>query len=68
MKDNRILGSTIILNTPIVKSSIILSQITAFEVEPAKVLSTQLNYNPLLVKLTQEKIEKTFMLLVLLKT
>ncbi|QDF28437.1 hypothetical protein [Halarcobacter anaerophilus] len=60
MKDNRILGSTIILNTPIVKSSIILSQITAFEVEPAKVLSTQLNYNPLLVKLTQEKDRENF--------
>lgn len=60
MKDERIIGSTIILNTPIVKTSIILSQLTAFEVEPQKVLSTQLNYNPLLIKLTQEKDRENF--------
>lgn len=60
MDDQRIIGSTIILNTPIVKSSIILSQLTAFEVEPEKVLSTQLNYNPLLIKLTQPKDRENF--------
>jgi len=60
MRDHRITGSTIVLNTPIVKSSIILSQITAFDVNPSKVLSTQLNYNPLLVKLTQEQDRKNF--------
>ncbi|WP_320033404.1 hypothetical protein [Halarcobacter sp.] len=60
MNDERIKESTIILNTPIVKSSIILSQLTAFEVEPEKVLSTQLNYNPLLIKLTQPKDRENF--------
>lgn len=60
MDDDRIMGDTIILNTPIVKSSIILSQLTAFEVVPEKVLSTQLNYNPLLIKLTQPKDRENF--------
>ncbi len=55
MKDDRMIGNTILLNTPIVKSSILLSQITAFEINPSKILSTQLNYNPLLVKLTQNR-------------
>ncbi len=60
MKDERIVGNTIIVNTPIVKTSIILSQLTAFEVNPLKVLSTQLNYNPLLIKLTQERDRENF--------
>ena len=55
MNDGRIKGSTVILNTPIVKSSIILSQLTAYDIYPYKILSTQLNYDPLLVKLTQER-------------
>ena len=55
MNDGRIKGSTVILNTPIVKSSIILSQLTAFDVYPYRVLSTQLNYDPLLIKLTQAR-------------
>lgn len=58
--DERMIGDTIILNTPIVKTSIILNQLTAFEIEPTKVLSTQLNYNPILVKLTQQRDRKNF--------
>ncbi|RXJ67352.1 hypothetical protein CRV08_10515 [Halarcobacter ebronensis] len=60
MEDERIAGSTVVLNTPIVKTSIILTQLTAYEVMPAKVLSTQLNYNPLLIKLTQAKDRENF--------
>ncbi|WP_421716297.1 hypothetical protein [Arcobacter arenosus] len=60
MEDERIVENTIIVNTPIVKTSIILSQLTAFEVNPVKVLSTQLNYNPLLIKLTQERDRENF--------
>lgn len=55
MKDERIEGDTIILNTPIIKSSIIMSQLTTYDIKPEKILSTQLNYNPLLIKLTQER-------------
>ena len=46
-------GASVILNTPIVKSSILLSSITAQELYPAMVLSTQLNYTPLIFSLTQ---------------
>lgn len=53
MNDNKMIGSTVFLNTPIIKSSIILSQLTTYEVNPIKILSTQLNYSPLMVKLTQ---------------
>lgn len=60
MEDKKMIGSTILLNTPIVKSSIILSQLTAYEVKPNKVLSTQVNYTPLLIKLTQNKDRKKF--------
>lgn len=60
MKDKRMTGDTIILNTPIVKTSIILSQLTAFEINPSKVLSTQLNYNPMIVKLTQDRDRNNF--------
>lgn len=58
MNDKRMVGNTIILNTYPVKSSIILSQLTAFDINPAKVLSTQINYNPILVKLTQSRDRK----------
>lgn len=60
MDDERILYNTVLLNTPIIKTSIILSQLTAYEIDPIRVLSTQLNYNPLLVKLTQAKDRTNF--------
>ena len=60
MNDERIIGSTVLLNTPIIKSSIIMTQLTAYEISPSKILSTQLNYNPLLLKLTQERDRENF--------
>ena len=45
--------SNVVINMPIVKSSIILSQMNANEVKPLSILSTQLNYSPLLLQLTQ---------------
>jgi len=45
--------SIIFLNTPIVKSSLFLSQLTLANHKPLKVLSTQINYSPLLLTLTQ---------------
>lgn len=46
--------STLFLNTPIIKSSILLSQMTANELEVKNILSTQLNYSPLIFSLTQK--------------
>ena len=55
LKDNlRLDNSVILLNTPIVKSSILLSSINAEEVNVSSILSTQLNYTPLLFSLTQK--------------
>ncbi|WP_353662612.1 hypothetical protein [Hydrogenimonas sp. SS33] len=45
--------STLFLNTPILKSSLFLTQLTLADFKPALVLSTQLNYSPLLLTLTQ---------------
>ncbi len=50
---SKIDNSALILNTPIVKSSILLSAATAEEVAVPLVLSTQLNFTPLLFSLTQ---------------
>lgn len=56
LKKNKIIrNSTIILNTPIIKSSIILSQIRANSIDVVEIFSTQLNYTPLLFVLTQKK-------------
>lgn len=50
---SKIKKAAIILNTPIVKSSILLSASIAEEIYPPLVLSTQLNYTPLIFSLTQ---------------
>lgn len=48
-------GKRIFLNTPITNSSIILSQITYNDIQPSAVYSTQINYNPSLLSITQER-------------
>lgn len=51
-------NSTLIVNMPIVKSSIILSQISAKDIKMNRILSIQLNYTPLLLSLTQSQDRK----------
>ncbi len=53
VKDKKLNSSTLMLNTPIIKTSIILSQLRVHEIVPSVILSTQLNYNPLIISLTQ---------------
>lgn len=54
IKDNsRISGGSFFLNTPIVKSGMIMSQLTLYDTNIANILSTQANYNPLLLSMTQ---------------
>lgn len=48
-------NSTLFLNTDIVKTSMILSQLRSYDIYPKVVLSTQLNYDPLLMTLTQNQ-------------
>ncbi len=52
-KNTKLKNATLIVNMPIVKSSIVLSQISANDIKLNKILSTQLNYTPLLLSLTQ---------------
>lgn len=53
--DSRLRNSTLFLNTDIVKTSLILSQLSSYDIYPKVVFSTQLNYDPLLMTLTQDK-------------
>ncbi|MDE5591649.1 MAG: hypothetical protein K2I63_01645, partial [Helicobacter sp.] len=52
-------NSTIFLNTPITNSSIILSQLTYNSIQPNAIYSTQINYNPSLLSITQPKDRST---------
>jgi len=55
LENNRRLdNSVVLLNTPVVKSSILLSAINSQDLNIASILSTQLNYTPLLFSLTQK--------------
>ncbi len=53
-----IVGASIFLNTPIVKSSLILSQFTYNNLQPERILSTQINYHHSLLSLTQARDRK----------
>jgi len=43
------------VNTPVVKSAMVMSQLTLYDVNTSNILSTQINYNPELLLLTQPK-------------
>lgn len=51
--NSRLQNSSIFLNTPLVKSSLLASQLRVYEIEPYVLLSTQINYHPMLLSLTQ---------------
>lgn len=52
-RNKKIDNSSIFLNTPLVKTSLIASQFRVHNKTPYSLLSTQINYNPLLLTLTQ---------------
>ncbi len=54
LKENEdIVEGSFILNTPIIKSGMIMSQLTLYDTNATNVLSTQINYNPLILSMTQ---------------
>ncbi|MFA6761084.1 MAG: hypothetical protein WCR69_08590 [Sulfuricurvum sp.] len=55
-------GSTLLLNTPIVKSSMVLSQLSYNDFESANVLSLQTNYTPHIFTMTQYKDRKQMLI------
>ena len=46
------------INTPIIKSGMIMSQLTLYDVNTTNILSTQVNYDPLILSMTQYKDRK----------
>ncbi len=54
-ENDRIQEGSFLLNTPVVKSAMVMSQLTLYDVNTSNILSTQINYNPELLLLTQPK-------------
>lgn len=52
-KNKDINGSSCFINTPVVKSSMVLSQLTLYDTKAKNILSTQINYDPLILSMTQ---------------
>ena len=59
-KNKKLQESSIFMNTPLVKTSLIASQLRYYELKPYALLSTQINYNPMLLTLTQYEDRKNF--------
>lgn len=60
--DARLKNSSLFLNTDIVKSSLILSQMTVYDVNPSRILATQILFNPMLLNLTQSDDRKNLII------
>lgn len=55
-KDNKkIQFGTFFLDTPVIKSTMIVSQLTTYDTNATNILSTQINYDPLILSMTQKK-------------
>lgn len=54
--------ATFFLNTPIVKSGMIMSQITLYDVNTTNILSTQINYDPMIFTITQPQDRKNMII------
>lgn len=54
LKNNKkITHGSFFINTPIVKTGMIMSQLTLYDTNATNILSTQINYDPLLLSMTQ---------------
>ncbi|RUM66967.1 MAG: hypothetical protein DSZ05_03510 [Sulfurospirillum sp.] len=52
-KNSKLYGANIFLNMPVVKSALVAAQLSRYKVPYNRILSTQVNYSPLLFTLTQ---------------
>ena len=59
---SKLKDSTIILNTPVVSSGLVMSQMTFYDVSNSNILSTQINYDPILLNITQYKDRKNLLI------
>ena len=53
LKNSRLNNASFLTNTPVAKTGIIISQITLYKINESNILSTQINYDPLILSLTQ---------------
>ena len=52
-ENEKIQNGSFLTNTPVVKTGMIMSQLTLYDVNETNVLSTQINYDPLILSMTQ---------------
>ena len=63
LKENETINQgSFFVNTPIVKSGMIMSQLTLYDANATNILSTQTNYNPLLLSMTQYQDRKNMII------
>jgi len=55
-------NSSIFLNLPLVKASLLASQLRVYDRKPYNLLSTQINYNPMILTLTQYEDRKSLLI------
>jgi hypothetical protein len=60
--NRRLENSTLVINSTVLQTAIVLSQIRVYEINPNVVLSTQLNYNPLILSLSQFEDRKSMLI------
>jgi len=54
-ENKKIQFGSFFLNTPVIKTTMILSQLTTYDTNTTNVLSTQINYDPLMFSMTQKQ-------------
>jgi hypothetical protein len=54
-ENRRIQFGSFLLNTPLIKSGMVVSQMTLYDVNSTNILSTQINYDPLILSMTQPR-------------
>ncbi len=63
LKNNKKLdNATVVLNTPLIKSGMIMSQLTLYDINTSSILSTQINYDPLIFSITQYEDRKNMLI------
>ncbi len=61
-ENEKIVEGSFFINTPIVKTGMIMSQLTLYDVNATNVLSTQINYDPLILSMTQYEDRKNMII------
>ena len=60
--NDKISEGSFVLNTPIVKSGMVMSQLTMYEANATNILSTQINYDPIIFSMTQYQDRKSMVI------